>query len=216
MLDTITVTAQLYEQGGEPAVGARITYVLSTVEIDAGVVIPLRQTAVADANGVATCTLWPNSAGERCSHYVVQAVSAEDGATLLQGYAVFPDSPNVTLQDFLQPSPLPVQAVARRNLVLMTGYDYHAAFQVLQPDCTPADLAFYTPRLRVYTASAGALVFDSATDPGAALAAAGDEIAMSLLASSFASWPSGYYYTLDLTLAGDTYPVAYGAMWRQP
>ena len=216
MLDTITVTAQLYEQGGSPAAGARITYVLSTVEIDAGVVIPLRQTAVADANGVATCTLWPNTAGERESHYVVQAVSADDGTTLLQGYAVFPDAPNVTLQAFLVESPVPVQAVARRNIVMLQGYDYHATFTVLQPDCTPADLTTYTPRLRVYDAPDGTLIFDSSSDPGAALAVLDDEIALTITAAAFTTWVSGYYYTLDVTFGADTYAVAYGAVFIQP
>lgn len=69
MLPTCAVSCTVYDQSGNPDVGATVTAKLSSYEVYNGYVVPEQVSGVTDAQGVAVLNLWPNQLGAVESHY---------------------------------------------------------------------------------------------------------------------------------------------------
>lgn len=205
----------IYDDDGDPVEGATVSFVLNSFDRDGGCfVTPQTISALTNASGEATVSVWPNSAGEDGSYYSVTAVSAE-GQTLLNGQAYVADVDNQLLTDILVDSAVALQVIERRNLPLFTGQDFEFSFSVTNPDGSPAVLDFYVPRMRVYDAQGGTLVFDTDTDSGITLAVAGDVFSGTIDAATFAAWSSGYFHKMSIENLPDEYFISYGTIYIQ-
>lgn len=83
MLPTVNVRCTVYDQSGNPTEGNSVTAKLSAMEINSGYVFPEQVSAVTDALGVATLSLWPNELGAVASHYTFQISNPDTGRTEL-------------------------------------------------------------------------------------------------------------------------------------
>ncbi len=213
-LDTITVRARLYDQDGDPAEGALICYTLDRYDFANGVVVPETHQAIADADGLTSVDLWPNSAGERNSHYKVQAV--RNGITLLQGVAVFPAVAEVDLRHFLQAKPpTPLAAVARRDFTVYDGVAFAGKWNLLNPDGTEPEVGNYTPRLVVRDEPGGTVLHDSNSDSGTTLTFADNNtLTVDIATSVYAAWPTTTFYEITISLGGNLFAVSYGYIHR--
>lgn len=84
-LGPYTLTVTLADASGVPLVGAIVTATLSVAAVDGGqgIVAPSEVRAVADANGVATLSLWPNARARNAKPYRIVARRA-DGSLLFE------------------------------------------------------------------------------------------------------------------------------------
>ena len=90
---TVNVTANVFDQGGNPVSGALLTVTLDRPEpTSIGYVTPKVQTFTADANGIAIMSLWPNALGTISSSYRVKAKDPTTGKTLFNVTATVPNS----------------------------------------------------------------------------------------------------------------------------
>lgn len=126
MIPTVPVTCIAHDAGGNPIAEAVFTFelvklndrgqVVKCTERYEGLVAPELVTATADADGVATANVFPNSLGTQGSMYRVAGVNPEDGYRFLYNLAVVPNSA-CDLHDILEAEPPPALTP---NLYLQT------------------------------------------------------------------------------------------------
>lgn len=78
MLPTCAVTCTIYDQAGNPEVGAIVTAKLSSYSTYNGYVVPEIVSGVTDASGECVLDLWPNALGGESSTYTV-VVTSDNG-----------------------------------------------------------------------------------------------------------------------------------------
>lgn len=91
---TRTLTIQTLDLQDQPAPNARISIRLNRADIDAdGIVIPVTNIeAVADAEGLAEISLWPNALGSQDTRYLVTIRNAAGNLVLFRGRFYMPDT----------------------------------------------------------------------------------------------------------------------------
>lgn len=105
-LPTQPVTCRFYDQSGNPAVGARVLFRLTVMEIYDGIVAPELVEATTDVNGECVVSLFPNALGSYASQYQVRAWSAEDGKKIIDSLCTVPDQACL-LHEILNLEPYP-------------------------------------------------------------------------------------------------------------
>lgn len=91
MIKTVKITGHAYNQDGSPASQAIGRAVLSTYEIDGGVVVPNKVDFKLDENGYFEIVLWPNQRGQVGSHYSVKIYSRAATFPVFEAKVVVPD-----------------------------------------------------------------------------------------------------------------------------
>lgn len=92
-IPTVTVTARVYRQDGQPVRGATVSMRLTTAERYGGYIVPRETSADTDASGVAVLRVWPNALGSEASEYRVKInVPDGSGARSIAGHAVVPNA----------------------------------------------------------------------------------------------------------------------------
>jgi len=76
-IPTVTVTAQIDLQNGDPAVGARIIARLDRDDKYNGIIVKRRVIAETDETGLATLELFPNELGDNGSQYDITVITQE-------------------------------------------------------------------------------------------------------------------------------------------
>lgn len=90
-LPTVSVSAQLVDNGGNPIVGATVTAMLTVTDYYMKeIVSPAPISAVSDAGGNITLNLWPNVLGTQGSQYTFSCIFG--GQTLINGAGAVPNA----------------------------------------------------------------------------------------------------------------------------
>lgn len=89
---TKTLTINVYGPDGAAISGAKVTAQLSAIDVYSGQFIyPTELSATTNASGVATIALFPNTLGERNTHYNVKAQNADQSKTYFTTTVVMPN-----------------------------------------------------------------------------------------------------------------------------
>jgi hypothetical protein len=116
----VKVTCRSTDQNGLPVARARITATLVRTEIDAGFVAPRPTAAVADDDGVAVLSLWPNALGVAGSTYKVVGINPATGREFINALISVPNS-DCNLHEILIQAPFPPVSASERALVAAQG-----------------------------------------------------------------------------------------------
>lgn len=206
----------IYDQDGDPVQNAVVSFTLSAFDVDARCFVTIEEiTGTTDASGEATISVWPNTAGENGTHYIVTATDS-GGTQLLNGLAVVADVDNQQLTDILVDTVTTDQVVNRRNLTLFAGQAFEGEFTFTQPDGTAPILGGYTLVMKVWDSPGGTLQFDSSVDSGFTLTGVGDTLTLELTSTRVDSITSGWYYEISADDGSDEFVLVYGTLYKQP
>lgn len=117
---TVPVTCSVFDQGGSPVAGARITAKLDQTEVYLGHVVPELITVTASAAGVAVLNLWPNALGVNGSLYRITAVNPDTGKKFLDTTVSVPNSA-CNLHQIITAEPYPALDASAQALVAAQG-----------------------------------------------------------------------------------------------
>lgn len=120
-LTTCAVTATLRDPEGVVLAGAVVEARLSGQDRDGGLVVPRVVRGTADANGVVTLALWPNSRGSAGTVYSVK-VSSPGARTLRFENVQVPDQASANLKDIVDLGPPPTVSDAEAAELAAQGY----------------------------------------------------------------------------------------------
>jgi hypothetical protein len=129
-LGTVNITVRLYEQDGDPIVGAEILVQLTGTDRTAlGSVASIIQTFYTDEDGIAVMALVPNSAGMNGTQYLVTATHPEDGRRIYSKKPFTVLSADAYLDALFGDSPVATEAYVDSALDTFQGY--HASLTAL-------------------------------------------------------------------------------------
>lgn len=101
MIPTCEVTCIVYDQSGNPEVGAKVHAKLTGYNQYNGYVIPELISGVTDESGQCTLSLWPNALGPDSSTYTVTVIS--DNGKRFRVMATVPNVETALLHDISGP-----------------------------------------------------------------------------------------------------------------
>jgi hypothetical protein len=94
-IPTVSVTARVRDQAGEPVSGAKVLAKLQTIERYNGYIVPRQSEADTDATGTAVLDVFPNELGSEGSEYLFKIITPTKTVCV---YAVVPNS-NCNLEE---------------------------------------------------------------------------------------------------------------------
>lgn len=115
------VTFELTLPGGGPVSGGKVTFTLSNLDLDGGIILPTTVEGFISETGTGTVNLWPNVAGLKSSSYKV-AIAPSNGSKVDVGSIVVPESATAVALHTL----IPLGQVAGLTTVVLTQAEYDA------------------------------------------------------------------------------------------
>lgn len=115
------VTFALTLPGGGPVASGKVTFTLSNLDLDGGIILPIAVEGFISETGTGTVYLWPNVAGMRNSSYKV-AITPANGNRIEVGSIVVPESTAPVALHTL----IPIGQLAGLTALVLTQAEYDA------------------------------------------------------------------------------------------